>query len=118
MPRKLPTRNPSGTHRRKVVAARRVGLDTRCSCGEKRPDALIPGIKPPKCAACQRIATGHQTMDNHHFAGRANSPTTIPVPVNDHRAHLSVAQADWPKSSSGTATCVSARHCRPPSSVA
>ena len=37
-------------------------------------------------------------MDNHHFAGKANSPTTVPVPVNDHRACLSVAQADWPKS--------------------
>ena len=37
-------------------------------------------------------------MDNHHFAGEANNPTTIPVPVNDHRARLSVDQMDWPKS--------------------
>jgi hypothetical protein len=37
-------------------------------------------------------------MDEHHFAGKANSPTTVPVPVNDHRACLSVAQADWLKS--------------------
>jgi hypothetical protein len=36
-------------------------------------------------------------MDEHHFAGKANHPTTIPAPVNDHRARLSVAQADWPK---------------------
>jgi len=36
-------------------------------------------------------------MDKHHFAGRANNPATIPVPVNDHRARLSVAQSDWPK---------------------
>jgi hypothetical protein len=36
-------------------------------------------------------------MDNHHFAGRANNPITIPVPVNDHRACLSAAQEDWPK---------------------
>jgi hypothetical protein len=36
-------------------------------------------------------------MDNHHFAGRANNPLTVPVPVNDHRADLTVAQADWPK---------------------
>ncbi len=37
-------------------------------------------------------------MDDHHFAGKANSPATIRVPVNDHRARLSVAQSDWPKS--------------------
>lgn len=36
-------------------------------------------------------------MDKHHPAGRANSPVTIPVPVNDHRAILSIAQYDWPK---------------------
>ena len=36
--------------------------------------------------------------DDHHPAGRANSPITIPVPVNDHRAELSPAQYDWPKS--------------------
>ena len=36
-------------------------------------------------------------MDNHHPFGRANNPTTIPIPVNDHRADLSVAQSDWPK---------------------
>jgi hypothetical protein len=36
-------------------------------------------------------------MDNHHPAGRANDPTTIPVPVNDHCAKLNPAQEDWPK---------------------
>jgi hypothetical protein len=35
-------------------------------------------------------------MDKHHPAGKANSPTTICVPVNDHRARLSVDQYDWP----------------------
>ena len=35
-------------------------------------------------------------MDDHHPAGRANSPLTVPIPVNDHRAELSVAQLDWP----------------------
>jgi hypothetical protein len=99
MAQKLPTRNPSGTHRRKVVAARRIGLHACCSsCGEKRPEALIPNIKPTTCAACQGAASGRSPIDNHHFAGRANSPTTIPIPVNDHRAQLSVAQEDWPKS--------------------
>lgn len=37
-------------------------------------------------------------MDAHHVAGKANSPIVVRVPVNDHRACLSVAQADWPKS--------------------
>src|SRR5207245_2592217 len=37
------------------------------------------------------------TMDGHHVFAEANSPTTIPTPVNDHRAVLNVAQYDWPK---------------------
>ena len=37
------------------------------------------------------------TEDDHHIAGEANSPVTIPAPVNDHRAELSVAQNAWPK---------------------
>ena len=36
-------------------------------------------------------------MDKHHFAGEPNSPITVPIPVNDHRAHLSTAQYDWQK---------------------
>ncbi|HEY7405867.1 MAG TPA: hypothetical protein VIB39_20245 [Candidatus Angelobacter sp.] len=37
-------------------------------------------------------------MDNHHVFGKSNDPnTTIPVPVNDHRAELSLVQQDWPK---------------------
>jgi hypothetical protein len=97
MRQRVPKRDPRGTHRRKVVAARRTGVNAACSCGERRPEALIPG-KPITCANCQRIAGGRTTVDQHHFAGRANSPATLPVPVNDHRARLSVAQADWPKS--------------------
>ena len=36
-------------------------------------------------------------MDNDHSGGKANNPTTMQVPVNDHRAELNVAQYDWPK---------------------
>jgi hypothetical protein len=36
-------------------------------------------------------------MDDHHVAGKASSPLTVSVPVNDHRADLSVSQYDWPK---------------------
>lgn len=34
-------------------------------------------------------------MDRHHVAGKANSPVTISVPVNDHRARLNDDQYDW-----------------------
>ena len=95
--RQLPMRDQIGAYRRKIVSARHFGLDAACSCGEKRPEALIPGTKPATCAACQRTALGETIMDKHHFVGRANNPATIPVPVNDHRARLSVAQSDWPK---------------------
>jgi hypothetical protein len=37
------------------------------------------------------------TMDNHHIAGEANGPITVPVPVNEHRAELSPGQYDWPR---------------------
>lgn len=36
-------------------------------------------------------------MDHHHVFAKANNPTTVPTPVNDHCAGLSVAQCDWPK---------------------
>ena len=37
-------------------------------------------------------------MDKHHLFAEANDPeTTLPVPVNDHRAELNEAQNDWPK---------------------
>ncbi|HEY7351464.1 MAG TPA: hypothetical protein VH596_01740 [Terriglobales bacterium] len=94
----FPTRNAAAAHRRKSVAARRVGLGAACACGEKRPEALIPNVNPPICAACQRTALGKSAVDKHHFASKANNATTIHVPVNDHRAELSTAQADWPQS--------------------
>ena len=34
-------------------------------------------------------------MDEHHPAGRANHPLTVPVPVNHHR-ELTEAQYGWP----------------------
>jgi len=98
MPGKFPKLDPSGAHRRKVIAARRVGIGARCACGEDRAEALVAGSNPTTCAACQRAEKGHTTIDQHHFAGKANNPATIPVPVNEHRAVLSVAQSEWPKS--------------------
>src|SRR5438132_805039 len=94
----IPQRDPSGAYRRKVLAARRIGKNKKCAtCGEMRPEALIRKSNPTICAKCQREKEDHKTTDDHHFAGEANHPATIPLPVNDHRAELSTAQYDWPK---------------------
>jgi hypothetical protein len=93
----IPQRDPGAAHVRKAKAARRVGPNAQCACGESRPEALIANRNPITCAACDRKKKGKTPIDNHHPFGKANNPTTIPVPVNDHRAELSEAQYDWPK---------------------
>ena len=90
-------KHPGRVAARRARAQRRVGEGARCHCGESRPEALIAGSKPMRCAECQRKAEGRPVTDDHHDAGRGNSPLTIPVPVNDHRAELSVMQMDWGK---------------------
>jgi len=97
MPRKIPQRDPGAAYQRKAAAARRLPVGSRCECGETRPEALIPGTNPLICAECDRIKREKSISDNHHVAGRANSPVTIPVLANDHRAELSTSQYDWPK---------------------
>ena len=87
--------DPIRTHQRKAAAVRRAGKNTRCACGETRVEALVPG--KGLCAACNRTMKKQSTLDNHHVAGRRDSPVTVPIPVNDHRAILSEAQYDWPK---------------------
>jgi hypothetical protein len=68
------------------------------------------------CAACKRKKEEKTTVDNHHVAGKANSPVTMPVPVNDHRADLSASQQDWPKETlqnpDGSPLLVAAAHIR------
>jgi hypothetical protein len=93
-----PACDPIAAFERDTRAARRIGHDSQCSlCGEQRPLALVPGSKPIICAACQREKLGRSSFDNHHPAGKANDPTTIPLPTNDHRAVLSPQQYDWPQ---------------------
>jgi hypothetical protein len=98
MKKNLPSDDPTYAYARNAKATRRIGIGAQCSCGESRPEALIRGSDPTTCFACYRQKHGHSISDDHHGAGEANSPTTIPVPVNDHRAVLSVAQYNWPKS--------------------
>jgi hypothetical protein len=96
MSKKIPQRDPEAAYIRRTIAARRTG-SRKCECGEKRPEALIPGTEPTICAECQRRSRGQRTDDHHHVAGASNHPLTVPTPVNDHRADLSTAQHDWPK---------------------
>jgi len=97
MTNKLPERDPEAAWVRNATAARRVGVNAKCACGETRPQALIPKSNPTMCHRCKRTKEGKTTMDNHHVFAKANSPVTAPTPVNDHRAELNVAQYDWPK---------------------
>jgi hypothetical protein len=92
----LPQRNPGAAYQRKVAAERRFPPGSRCACGETRPESFV-SKNPVVCAACDRVARGQTTLDDHHSAGESNSPITVPIPVNDHRAELSPAQYDWPK---------------------
>lgn len=87
----------NGDPARRSIAARRVGIGSKCKCGENRPLALIAGTNPTICAECRRRGQGRTTYDRHHPAGDANHRLTVPIPVNDHRAVLSEAQYEWPK---------------------
>lgn len=94
---KHPSSDPIRTAKRKSVAERRVGIGVACACGEKRPKALIARSNPMICEECNRRKQDRTIYDDHHVAGKANHPFTIPVLANDHRAVLSEAQYDWPK---------------------
>lgn len=97
VPPQIPPSDPRAAHRRKSKAERRVGINAKCACGEARPQALIPGTDPIICAQCQRRLLKHEERDDHHNFGASNSPLTMYVPVNDHRADLSVTQQNWPQ---------------------
>src|SRR5579871_5674470 len=98
MPRKLPKRDTISAYQRKSKAIRRAGQNAQCSkCAEARPEALNAKRKPIRCEECRRKEQRKVTMDNHHIAGKANSPITTSIPANDHRAELSTSQQDWPK---------------------
>ena len=89
-------KDPIKAAARQARAQRRVGEGAICACGEARPEALITGRKKTICFTCDALQRGKSLLEAHHVAGRANSPVTFEVPINDHRADLSVAQYDWP----------------------
>ena len=88
--------DPVKASARQSQAQRRVGDDAACSCGENRAEALIAGRKETICYACAAARRGKRTVESHHVAGRANSSVTLDVPINDHRADLSIDQCEWP----------------------
>jgi hypothetical protein len=91
-------RDSAAAWRRRTRAQRRVGVGAACaSCGERRPFALISGSVPPRCYACDRIAHGRPPYEDEHPFLRRNSDLNFPVPINDHRAVLSVRQYEWPR---------------------
>lgn len=89
--------DPIRRYKRRSVAARSFKENDTCACGESRPEALVRGRRPPICTQCLREEQGKPIQDKHHPAGRANNPTTIEIPANDHRAELNPVQYDWPK---------------------
>ena len=97
MANRITPRDPEAACIRKATATRRAGVDAKCACGEARPEALIRNTKPKICHECKRKQEGKSIMDDHHVFAKANGPATLPTPVNDHRARLSVDQYDWPK---------------------
>jgi hypothetical protein len=93
-----PRSDPFRKFQREAITVRKAGKNTRCVwCNEEKLKALVRGSKPTRCAKCNRQMKGQTIMDKHHPAGRSNSKVTVTIPVNDHRAILSVAQYDWPK---------------------
>ncbi len=89
------SKEPIKTDARKARAHRRVGEGAVCACGESRPEALIPGTRPMRCEECSRIKVGRKLTDEHHVAGKANSPVMVALPANDHRAGVSIDQYEW-----------------------
>jgi hypothetical protein len=92
-----PSRKTIAQFARSAAARRSIGENRQCDCGESRPEALVRGSNPLVCYECFQSKRGLTTFENHHPAGKANNPATIPVPANDHRADLSVFQYDWPQ---------------------
>jgi hypothetical protein len=90
-------KEPMKAAARRSRSQRRVGDDAACVCGEMRPEALIQGRQPTVCYKCDAKQRGKSTFEVHEVAGRANDPTAITIPINDHRAELSVDQYDWPQ---------------------
>jgi hypothetical protein len=75
---------------------RGVGVGAACvDCGDTRAEMLVRRSRPKRCLKCYAIKKGKKPTERHHIAGEANSPTTVEIPITDHRK-LSDAQYEWP----------------------
>jgi len=75
-------------------AARLRGAVACATCGYAWIEALVAG-DPVVCAECHARERGVATTENHHLAGRANSPVTVRLSANEHRILTSLQRA-WP----------------------
>ncbi len=89
------TTNPIKTDARHARRHRALPKEARCRCGEDDLRCLIPASDRVTCYACQAATAGRSDTEHHHFAGRHNLDTTVPIPNNEHRI-LSDRQQDWP----------------------
>jgi hypothetical protein len=84
----------------------RLGDDDTCQlCGESDVRALRQvelsspadeNIQVTLCASCHVQLQGRRITEEHHPAGRANDPFTVPIPATEH-AVLTDWQYDWPR---------------------
>jgi hypothetical protein len=65
-------------------------------CNEMNPIALTGTYPNILCYECQAKKQNRSLTELHHFAGRHNDETVVPIPGNDHRI-LSDMQKDWPE---------------------
>lgn len=98
MPKRRQRKNPIQAAAREAQAQRRIGDNSSCLCGEKRPEALLAGRRLAICYECAATSGGRSAAEAHHVAGKSNdAETIIDIPTNDHRAELNVDQYDWPR---------------------
>jgi hypothetical protein len=73
--------------------------DPRClepGCLERDPYALTGTFPAIVCYEHQALAHGRPWLEEHHVAGRHNSPVKVPIPGNDHEVTKEL-QLRWPQ---------------------
>jgi hypothetical protein len=74
----------------------RVGVDSACSCGEGRGDALtVTENGDVICYRCLCARDGRPTKEWHEPAGRRNDPFSVLTDGNDHRVLSAIQREDW-----------------------
>jgi hypothetical protein len=75
----------------------RVGVDSVCSCGERRGNALtVTAEGEVICYRCLCARDGRPTREWHEPAGRRNDPFSVLTDGNDHRVPSAIQRDCWP----------------------